>query len=105
MSRWSDVIYFDGPPTYTENGMGDTVIVPGEPVMIYANKKSVRQSEYYQAQSNGVIPEIAFEIRTMEYEEQNHLTYKGERYRIVRTYEKGEDVELICEGAVHDATT
>lgn len=105
MSRWSDVIYFDGSPTYTENNMGDTITVPGDPVMIYANKKSVRQSEYYQAQSNGVMPEIAFEIRIVEYDSQRFLTYKDKRYRIVRTYEKGEDIELICEGAVHNATT
>lgn len=105
MSRWSDVIYFDRPSTFTKNALGDTIEVPGEPIMIYANKKSVRQSEYYQAQSNGVMPEIAFEVRIMEYQNQRFLTYENNRYRIIRTYEKGEDVELICEGAVHNATS
>lgn len=105
MSRWSDVIYFDGPPTFIENAMGDTIEVPGDPVMVYANKKSVRQSEYYQAQSNGVMPELTFEVRIMEYNSQTFLTYNDKRYRVIRTFEKGEDVELICEGAVHNATT
>jgi hypothetical protein len=105
LSRWSDVIYFDGPSTFTQNAMGDTIEVPGEPVMVYANKKSVRQSEYYQAQSNGVMPELTFEVRIIEYDGQRYLTYNNKRYRIIRTFEKGEDVELICEGAVHNAIT
>lgn len=100
MPRWSDVINLIS-ETYTENDMGDFI-----PIEIYAevfaSKKSIRQSEFYQAQAAGLKPSIAFDVRSMEYNGEKLLGHEGEKYRIIRTYDRGEFVELICEGVVND---
>lgn len=105
MPPWIDVIYLDGLPTSTENEMGDTIEIPGVPRMIFANKLSIRQSEFYQAQATGLRPELAFEIRSIEYMEEEHLKYNEKKYRIIRTFDKGEFIELVCEGVVNDGTS
>lgn len=103
MPRWSDVINLLA-ETYTENDMGDVipVVTSNE---AFASKKSIRQSEFYQAQAAGLKPSIAFDVRSMEYNDEKLLEYEGKRYRIMRTYESGEFTELICEGVVNDGTT
>lgn len=100
MSRWGDVINLIS-ESYTENDMGDTITVE-ERVMVYANKKSIRQSEFYQAQATGLKPAIAFEIHSEEYGEQKKLEYNDKGYHIIRTYDKGEFIELICEGVINN---
>ena len=105
VSRWSEIVYFEGPPTFTENEMGDVIEESGSPRMVFANKISIRQSEFYQAHALGLKPNIAFEVRTEEYQEEENLSYNEKKYRIIRTYEKGEFTELICEGAVNHGAT
>lgn len=102
MSRWSDVIYFDTESTSVENGMGDVIVVPGKPRMVFANKKSVRQNEFYQAQALGLRPELMFEIRSFEYTGEEKLEFDDHEYSIIRTYDRGETIELICQGAVNN---
>jgi SPP1 family predicted phage head-tail adaptor len=66
---------------------------------IFADKQSVRQSEFYQASATGLKPEIMFEIRSEEYNNEETMRYNSKEYRIIRTYDKGNDlIELICEG-------
>lgn len=79
-------------------------IVKGEPIQtlvykeLYANKKSIRQSEYYQAAVTGLKPELVFEVHTFEYNNEQKLRYPageaGKVYDIIRTYENGEKMEL-----------
>jgi SPP1 family predicted phage head-tail adaptor len=78
---------------------GDTVQVE-TPRQVFANKKSIKQSEYYQALSVGLKPEVTFEIYSFEYEDERKLTYETKPYNIIRTFEKGDFVELICEAVV-----
>ena len=74
---------------------------------VFCNKKSVRQSEFYQAQAQGHRPECMFEVRTQEYEGEMHFEY-SERgiprmFRVIRTYDKGGEItELICNALVVD---
>lgn len=64
---------------------------------VFANKKSVRQSEHYQALAAGMKAELMFEIRTIEYDGERKLKYGETIYDIPRTYERdGEIIELIC---------
>lgn len=64
---------------------------------IMCNKKSVRQSEFYQAQAQGFKPELVIEVRQSEYNGENHLDYSGKTYRIIRTYERTDEIcELTC---------
>ena len=86
--------------TYTENAMGDMIETKVEK-QVFANKKSIRQSEFYQAASTGLKPELMFEVRSIEYDRQPKLKHDNKEYNIIREFTKnGEISELICEGMV-----
>jgi len=87
--------------TVTENSMGDKIEKETE-TEVFANKRSIRQSEFYQAAATGLRPEIMFEVWSEEYSNQPRLKYNNEPYTIIRTYEKGEITELVCQGLVND---
>jgi SPP1 family predicted phage head-tail adaptor len=80
--------------------MGDAIPADTKK-QVYANKKSIRQSEFYQAAATGLRPELMFEVRTSDYNGQPKLEYESVTYNIIRTYDKnGEITELICQGTV-----
>lgn len=84
---------------------GDTVVTRSERV-IYAQVKSVGQSEFYQAQAVGIKPEIKFVIADyLDYQNEELLKYtdlKGveEEYKIIRTYRQNNTLELVCKRGV-----
>ena len=81
------------------NNIGDPVETRVYTSTIFANKKSIRQSEFYQAHATGLRPELSFIIREADYSQQPALEYDSKDYRIIRTFSKnGELIELICEG-------
>jgi len=80
--------------------IGDIVEVE-TPRQVFANKKSIRQNEFYQAFATGLKPELMFEVRSVEYQDEKKLKYNDKEYTIIRTYSKnGEITELICEAVV-----
>ena len=94
--RWGDVINLIA-ITYAENSIGDITEAPTSR-QVFANKKSIRQSEFYQAQASGLKPELMFEIRSIDYADEKKLSYDSLEYNIIRTYSKnGEILELICD--------
>jgi SPP1 family predicted phage head-tail adaptor len=99
---WRDVIDLVAETT-SENELGDIITVPTKR-QVFANKKSIRQSEFYQAQSTGLKPELMFEIRYMEYEGEKKIEYTNKLYSVIRTHTKNDEViELVCEGVVNNA--
>lgn len=93
--RWSDVLELIG-ITYTINSMGNSVPTK-EKKPVYCNRKSIRQSEYYQAMAQNLKLEEMFEIRAFDYDNETELEYGGQEFDIVRTYTKnGEIMELVC---------
>ncbi len=87
--------------TVTENSMGDMIETETK-TEVFANRKSIRQSEFYQAAATGLRPEIMFEVWSEEYSNQPKLKYNNKLYTIIRTYDKdGELTELICQGTVN----
>jgi SPP1 family predicted phage head-tail adaptor len=65
---------------------------------ILAEKKSVRQSEFYQAASAGLKPEITFVVWSHEYIGESKLEFEGKTFTIIRTFERSDrKTELICE--------
>ena len=62
---------------------------------VYSNKKSVRQSEKYQAASVGLKPELMFEVMSIEYDQEERIEFNDKLYEITRVYERGEVTELI----------
>lgn len=96
-----DIINLIGKTTYTKNAIGDLISVT-EQRTVYANKKSIRQTEFYQAAAVGLRPELMFEIRSIEYQGEKKLSYKNKEYDIIRAYDKnGEITELVCTGLVN----
>ena len=87
--------------TVTENSMGDMIETETK-TEVFANKKSIRQSEFYQAAATGLRPEIMFEVWSEEYSNQPKLKYNNKLYTIIRTYDKGERTELVCQGVVNN---
>lgn len=97
---WRDVINLVSQVT-SENDMGDAITVETKR-QVFANKKSIRQSEFYQAQANGLKPELMFEIRFADYSEEKKIEYDNKTYSVIRTYTKNDEtIELICEGVVN----
>ena len=89
------------PVIHTKDDYGEAVEQDGAARQVFANRKSVRQSEFYQAAMTGMRPELMFEVRSIEYADEPKLRHNGQAYRIIRTYSKnGEITELICSGIV-----
>lgn len=91
----------------TTNNIGDPVKTPVARE-VFADRKSIRQSEFYQAAAAGLKPEVMFEMRLADYEGEESLSYAEDPedtpkiYTIIRTYEKNKDmIELICKRVVN----
>lgn len=88
-----------------KNSIGDPLQIESEPRKVFAEKKSVRQSEFYQAAATGLKPELAFDVWSIDYNNEKKLMHKGNKYSIIRTFSKGEKVEIICSRGVSHAIT
>jgi SPP1 family predicted phage head-tail adaptor len=99
--RFDNVIYLI-PVTSSENDIGDPIKIDGEKRQVFAEKKSVRQSEFYQAAATGLKPELTFVVWSQEYGGESKLEYNGKLYNIIRTFEKNDrEIELVCSGLVN----
>ena len=60
----------------------------GEPIQsyewreVYANRKAVRQSEFYQAAATGLRPELMFEVHSFEFNNDEKVKCDGKEYSI-----------------------
>jgi len=96
---WRDVVSLRT-IQYTVNDYGD-MVETGINQTVFANKKSIRQSEFYQAHATGLKPELMFEVRAFDYEGQPQLIHDGKTYNIIRTFTKNDEImELVCTGIV-----
>jgi SPP1 family predicted phage head-tail adaptor len=96
---WRDVIQLVG-IDYVPNEYGDNTYLKTI-ANVFANKKSVRQSEFYQALTTGNKPELMFEVRSIDYNNQENLIFNNKEYVIIRTFSKNDEItELICTGLV-----
>jgi len=68
---------------------------------VFCNKKSVRQSEFYQAGAQGKKPEIMLEVRPANYHGEEFVELQDVRYHVDRTYTPNDEkMELILSGQV-----
>ena len=98
--RKDKIIYLIG-FTQSENDISDTIKTP---VLreTFAEKKSIRQSEFYQAAATDLKPELTFVVWTLEYNGESALKYEEKTYNIIRTFEPNDkEMELICSGLVN----
>lgn len=62
---------------------------------IFCNEKSVKSSEFYQAQAVGLRAEIVLEVWAEEYNKEKYVKYENEEYEVLRTYRtSSEKIEL-----------
>lgn len=91
---WRDVGYLI-PVTTGFGDFGSAIEVDGKPIEVYGNKKSVRQSEFYQAAAVGMKPELVFEMMCTDYNDEPKVRIEETTYHVVRTYSKnGEKLEI-----------
>lgn len=97
MNRDTVITLLGGEPSV--NAAGDTI--PGSArTDVVARIRSVGQSEFYQAQALGQKPEIKAVIWAVEYAGQQQVEIDGRVYRINRTYQDGDHMELTCQSGV-----
>jgi len=71
---------------------------------VFAEIRSVSRSEFYQAMSAGIEPELVFRLTDYaDYGGQKVFTFNGERWRVIRTYSDGQSIELTARRATNDA--
>ncbi len=93
--------------TYVNN-VDDICDIISTPIerKVLADISSIKQSEFYQAQANGLKPEFTFIIRAFEYRGEESVKYGNKTYRILRTYDRLDgNIELTCIGAVNNASS
>lgn len=90
-----------------ELGNVTQAIVYGEPVdtvtyrSVFADKQSVRQTEFYEARQLDLKPEAMFVVRSAEFSHDEFVRWNSKEYRIIRTFDKGETIELVV-GALNN---
>lgn len=74
---------------------------------VFAEIKSIVQSEFYQAHAVGIRPEVKFVLPDyLEYKNERIVKYQGfaedkeAEYSVIRTYKTGNELELVCERRV-----
>lgn len=86
-----------------QSELGD-VLPPALPRTVLAERKSIRQSEFYQAAAAGLRPERLFVVWSREYRGERLLEHDGRRFTIIRSYDRGDErTELVCQGLVNQA--
>ena len=102
---WSNVCYLGNLALSTDD-IGDsieTIIYENE---VYCNEKSIKSSEFYQAQASGMKPELTLEIMTADYSKEKYVMYEDEEYTVLRTYKtSSERIELTLVRGVNNGST
>lgn len=73
----------------------------GDPVItetardVFAKLGSIGQKEFYQAHAVGLQPEIKFVLADyLDYDGEQLVRHNDQRYRVLRTYRKGQELEI-----------
>ena len=73
----------------------------GDPVItettrdVFAKLGSIGQKEFYQAHAVGLQPEIKFVLADyLDYDGEEIILHNDQRYRVRRTYRKGQELEI-----------
>ena len=73
----------------------------GDPVIrestrdVFARLSSIGSQEFYQAHAVGLQPQIKFILADyLDYDGENLVQHDGQRYRVLRTFRKGQELEI-----------
>ena len=77
-------------------------------LMVFCTVRSVGMNEFYRAKENGLEPTAVFRMPWVNYNGEKVVLWTPgsvqERFRVVRTYQDGDIVELTCAPATIDVT-
>ena len=63
---------------------------------VFCRMASIGQREYYEAQAVDVYPECKLILADyLEYDNERLCEYEGQRYRVLRTYRTGQELEIV----------
>lgn len=86
--------------SYTEvtDDYGITTRTPTD-VEVFAQLRSIGQSEFYQAQADGLKPTLKFVLADYyDYNDQKEVVYDGNVYKVLRTYRDHNKIEITVYG-------
>jgi SPP1 family predicted phage head-tail adaptor len=67
---------------------------------VFAELRSISQTEHYQAAAVDYHPEYKFVIADyLDYQAETLVEYEGNLYRVVRTFRAGQELEIVVERA------
>ena len=97
---YNEVIYLQSTQNIT-NEVGDQIETTTN-ALRFAKLKSIGQSEFYQAQAQGLKPEIKFVLPDyLDYNNQEFVVYNDFRYKVLRTFRtETNEIEITCHGGV-----
>jgi len=97
--------------TKSVDAYGDITVTETERT-VFAELKSITQSEFYQAQAVGIKPEIKFVIADyLDYRNEQLIRFKDyaaeeeETYSVIRTYRNGNTLEIVAKRGVDNVSS
>ena len=85
------------------DGYGDPTITESARE-VFCGARSIGQKEFYQAQAVGLQPEVKFFLADyLDYDDEPVVEHDGQRYRVLRTYRSGQELEITCYREVNPA--
>lgn len=74
--------------------------IVGTPRDVFCRLESVGRTEFYQAQATDLRPELVFVLADyLDYDGEFLCIYGGAWYRVIRTYRKGQELEIVVQRA------
>lgn len=84
--------------TIVEDELGQKEEIKTFNRQVFCKKKSVPQSEYFQAGQSDIKASCVLIVHVLDYQEEREVKYHEKEYNIYRTYEReDEKIELYCE--------
>lgn len=83
--------------TPSRDDQGDPVLLETSRV-VFCGVRSIGQQEFYQASATDFHPELKLILADyLDYQDERLVEYNGIRYRVIRTYRAGQELELTVE--------
>lgn len=96
---WTGIINLLTKTAATSDDYGNRVVTEIKR-QVFCDVNSIRQSEFYQAHTIGLKPELYFVVWALDYQGEQSIEYNSVRYEVLRTYQKNDKLELVCRRAV-----
>lgn len=67
-----------------------------DPRRVFCKSASISMREFYEANANDFYPERKFILSDyLDYDDERMVEYEGRRYRVLRTYRTGQELEIV----------